>query len=169
MSVIKNQDFTISRDLAAPRPLVFDCITKPEHMRNWWGPKGVTIVKSQMDFRVGGLYHYGMRQPDGQVQYGRMMYREIVAPERIVFINSFADAEGNLARHPFAEAWPLEMHSIFLFEDLGNERTRFTVKWTPWNATDEERATFAAGHASMNNGWSGTLDQFEAYLATVNP
>ena len=161
------QVFIISRVLAAPRSLVWASFTDPERMQHWWGPKGVTIVKSDMNLRVGGTYHYGMKTPDGKVMWGRFVYREIVPPEKLVFINSFSDEKGGLTRHPFAENWPLEMLSTFLFEEVEANKTKFTVNWQPWNATAEEHAVFAAGHASMTGGWTGTMERLEAYLATV--
>ena len=50
---------------------------------------------------------------------------------------------------------------------MGNGKTKFTVKWSPHNSSEEERDTFAKGHASMTQGWTGTLDQLTAYLATA--
>jgi uncharacterized protein YndB with AHSA1/START domain len=50
----KSKDFVISRVLNAPRDLVWQCFTRPERMKEWWGPKGVKIRKSEMDLRVGG-------------------------------------------------------------------------------------------------------------------
>ena len=63
-----------------------------------------------------------------------------------------------------APTWPLEMLSIFTFEDVPGGKTKFTVRWSPHNATDEERKTFDAGHDSMRQGWGGTLDKLEAYV-----
>lgn len=161
------QSFTISRVYDAPRVLVFACFTDPKHMSHWWGPKGVTIVKSEMDLRPGGKYHYGMKGGDGSVSYGRMVFREISPPSKLVFINSFAGENGELARHPMAPSWPIEMLSVFTFEEISPGKTKFTVNWSPWNASDEEKATFAAGHDSMTGGWSGTLDQLGGYLASL--
>ena len=59
------------------------------------------------------------------------------------------------------------MLSIFTFEDAPGGKTKFTVRWSPYEATPEEQATFDAGHASMTGGWSGTFDQLEAYLKTA--
>jgi uncharacterized protein YndB with AHSA1/START domain len=162
-----SKEFVISRVLNAPRELVWQCFTQPERMKEWWGPKGVKIVKSKMDFRVGGTYHYGMQTPDGSVMWGRQVYREITPPDRIVFINSFSDEAGGLGRHPLAPQWPLQMLSIFTFEDEPGGKTKFTVRWSPYKATAEEQATFDAGHASMTGGWSGTMEQLEAYLARM--
>ncbi|MDI1343110.1 MAG: SRPBCC domain-containing protein [Pseudolabrys sp.] len=159
-----SKDFVISRVFDAPRELLWRCFTEQERMQQWWGPKGVKLVKSQMDFRVGGTYHYGMQNPDGQLMWGRMIYREISPPERIVFINSFSDETGGLGRHPLAPQWPLQMLSIFTFEDAPGGKTRFTVHWSPYEATAEEQTVFDAGHDSMTMGWSGTLERLEAYL-----
>jgi uncharacterized protein YndB with AHSA1/START domain len=159
----ENTDFVISRTFEAPRDLVWKAFTEPERMKQWWGPKGFTVIASKMDLRPGGTYHYGMRAPDGSQMWGKMVYREIVPPERIVFINSFSDEAGGIARHPMAPNWPLEMFSVFTFEDVGG-KTKFTVRWSPHNATEEERKVFAASHDSMRGGWGGTMDQLAAYL-----
>ena len=160
-------DFVISRVLDAPRDLVWKCFTDPEHMKQWWGPKGVKVVKSEMDLRPGGTYHYAMQVPGGPVMWGKQVYREITPKDRLVFINSFSDENGGLTRHPMAPNWPIETMSIFTFEDQPGNKTKFTVRWWPHNATEEERKTFDENHASMNQGWSGTMEQLEAYLAKV--
>ena len=159
-----SKDFVISRVLDAPRDLVWQCFTQPERMKQWWGPKGVKIVKSDMDLRVGGTYHYAMQTQDGTVMWGRMVYRSITPPERMEFINSFSDETGGLTRHPLAPIWPLELMSVFTFEELPGGKTKFTVTWTPHNATEQEQATFDASHASMIGGWSGTMENLENYL-----
>ena len=159
------QGFVISRVFDAPRDLVFAAFTDPERMKHWWGPKGFTVVKSEMDLRPGGVYHYCLRAPDGAAMWGKFVYREIVAPERVVLINSFSDEQGGTTHHPMMITWPLEMLSVFTFEDMGNGKSKFTVRWSPHNSSEEERSTFAKGHASMTQGWTGTLDQLTAYLA----
>jgi len=158
-------DFVISRVLNAPRGLVWKCFTDPEHMKQWWGPKGFTVIASTMDLRPGGIYLYGMKTPDGSAMWGRMVYREIVPPEKIVFVNSFSDEKGGLTRHPMSPTWPIEMLSVFTFEEQPGGKTKFTVRWSPLNPTAEEQKTFDAGHASMTGGWSGTMEMLEAYLA----
>ena len=155
--------FVISRTFDAPRDLVWKAFTDPDRMAQWWGPKGVEIIASKMDLRPGGTYHYGMRTPDGKEMWGRMLYRSIDAPERMVFVNSFSDASGGLTRHPLAPNWPLQLLSKFFFKAAG-DKTTFTVEWTPMEPTPEEQAAFDGGHESMRNGWTGTLDQLEAYL-----
>ena len=92
--------FVISRVFDAPREIVWKCFTDPEHMRRWWGPKDFKVLASKMDLRVGGTYLYGMSAPDGSAMWGKFVYREIVPPERLEFINSFSDENGGTTRHP---------------------------------------------------------------------
>ena len=159
-------DFVISRVFDAPRNLLFRVWTEREHLEQWWGPKGVTIVSCTNDLRPGGKMHYAMRAPDGTVMWARWVYREIEAPERLVFVNSFSDESGGLAPVPFDEEWPSEMLSVITFEDVSG-RTRVTVRFSAWNATKNARCVFAAGHLSMEGGWTGTFEQLEEYLATA--
>jgi len=132
----------------------------------WWGPKGFTMRACNLDLRPGGFLHYCLRLPDGKDMWGKFVYREIVAPERLVFVVSFSDEAGSVVRHPWAPDWPLEtLSTLTLVEHEG--RTTLTMKGVPINATESERKAFEAGRGSMQQGWTGTLDQFAAYLADV--
>jgi uncharacterized protein YndB with AHSA1/START domain len=161
----KSSDFVISRVFEAPRELLWQCFTAPERMKQWWGPKGVTVVAAKMDLRSGGTFHYGMSMPNGQVMWGKFVYREIAAPERLVLVNSFSDEAGGITRHPMSPTWPLELLTTFTFEEEPGGKTKLTIRWSPINATEAEQQTFDAGHDSMQQGWGGTLDQLGAYLA----
>jgi uncharacterized protein YndB with AHSA1/START domain len=156
--------FVISRVFDAPRDLVWKAWTETERMLKWWGPKGCSVLVANMDLRPGGRYHYCMHTPDGTEMWGKFIYREVAPPERLVFVNSFSDKDGNTTRHPFSAEWPLELLSTITFVPKGNG-TEVTVTWLPINASETERKVFDAGHASMQGGWGGTFDQFAAYLA----
>ena len=158
-------DFVISRVFDAPRALVWQAFTEPERMKDWWGPKGFSVISWKMDFRPGGTYLYGMRAPDGSAMWGKFIYREIVAPERMVFINSFSDEAGGVTRHPMSPNWPLETLSTFTFDKQPDGKTKLTIRWSPSNATDEERKTFDSSHDGMRQGWGGTMDRLADYLA----
>ncbi len=163
-----SRSFVISREFPVARPLLFGCFSDERHLAKWWGPKGFTIMRCSLDFRPGGMFLYGMESPQGQVIWGRMKFREIVPPERIVFLNSFSNPEGGLERAPFFDGkWPLQILTHFDFEDLGAGRSRFTVTWTPHEATEVEQAEFDANHASMQGGWTGTLDRLSGFLAAL--
>ena len=161
-----DQAFVITRTFDAPRELVFGVWTEPEHLKQWFSPKGFTVIAARMDLRPGGVYHYGMRMPNGREMWGKWIFHEIVAPERLVFIDSFSDEQGGLTRHPFSPDWPLEMLSTITFagQDGG---TMVTIRWAAHNATEVERKTFEDGRKSMQQGWTGTLDQLTDYLTKL--
>lgn len=162
-----DRDFVLTRVLEAPRELVFKVFTDPAHMTHWWGPKGYTVVAATMDLRPGGIYHYGLKGRDCGTMWGKFVYREIVAPERLVFVNSFSDEAGNTTRHPMSPTWPLELLSTITFDEQAGG-TLLTIHWTVLpSATEQERQTFHAANAGMRHGWTGTLDQLAAYLAEI--
>lgn len=157
------EEFVISRVFDAPRAMVWKAWEEPAELQKWFGPKGIAIFHSTGEIKAGGTYLYGMRTPDGNEMWGKWVYREIVPPRRLVFVNSFSDKDGGLTRHPLAPSWPLEMLSTITFDDEGG-KTRITVRWSPINATEAERKTFADGMDSMKGGWTGTMDKLGAYL-----
>jgi uncharacterized protein YndB with AHSA1/START domain len=122
------------------------------------------MTKATLDLRPGGVFHYCMKSPDGMEMWGKFVYREIMPPERIVLVNVFSDADGNITRHPLSPSWPREMLSTTSFMEHEG-KTVMTLTWIPLNPTDEELATFNAAHEGMSQGWAGSLDQLAEYLA----
>jgi uncharacterized protein YndB with AHSA1/START domain len=161
----KNADFVVTRVFDAPRELVWQCFIDPERMKEWWGPKGSTIVASKMDFRVGGTYLGAMRAGGGPVMWAKFVYRDIAAPERLVWVHSFSDEAGGLTRHPLSPTWPLEMLTTVIFTEEPGGKTKVELRWSPLNATAEEQSTFNAARDSMQGGWGGTFERLDAYLA----
>jgi uncharacterized protein YndB with AHSA1/START domain len=164
VSTLVDSDFVISRIFDAPRELLWKAFTQPDHMKQWWGPKGSTIVVSKMDLRVGGTYHGAMCTPDGAVIWAKFVYREIVKPERLVWIHSFSDEAGGLSRHPLSPTWPLELLTTVTFAETPDGKTELTLRWSPVNASEDEHKTFDAAHDSMRQGWGGSFDQLAAFL-----
>ncbi len=156
--------FEITRVFDAPRERVWKAWTEAARLKQWWGPKGFTVHTCKVDLRPGGVFHYGMKAPDGSDMWGKFVYREITAPRKLVFIVSFSDPKGGMTRHPSAPNWPLQMLSTVTFEEQGG-KTKVTVRWIAHEATELERKTFEDGMESMHQGWTGTMDQFAAYLA----
>lgn len=161
-------DFVISRVFDAPRELVWKCFTEAERMQAWFGPKGSTVVASTMDLRVGGTYHGAMRDESGRVMWAKFVYREVVAPQRLVWVHSFSDEAGGLTRHPLSPTWPLELLTTVTFEETGDGKTKLMLRWSPLNATPLERQTFAAAREGMRGGWNGSFDRLSDYLRALN-
>ena len=156
----------VTRVFDAPRELVWKALTEPERLEHWWGPKGFTSRVHKLELRPGGIFLYSQRTPDGREMWGKWVYREIVAPERLVVVSSFTDEKGNPARNPFVPNWPLEMLSESTFSEHQG-RTTITIRTTPINATDAERRTFEDGHNSMEQGFASTFEKLDEYLATL--
>lgn len=160
----KTESFVISRVFDAPRDRVWQAWTEVEQLKQWWGPKGFAVTYCKLDLRPGGKGHYCLRAPDGSDMWGRFVYREIVKPERLVWINSFSDKDGGLTTHPMNPAWPREMLTTVSFKALGG-KTEVTVEWIPIDGSTElEVKTFDQGRDSMKMGWTGTLERFTDYL-----
>jgi uncharacterized protein YndB with AHSA1/START domain len=84
-----DREVVLTRVFDAPRRLVFEAFTKPEHVARWYGPHGSTCPVCEIDLRVGGSYRYVSRSTDG-VEFGvRGTYREITPPERLVCTETF--------------------------------------------------------------------------------
>ncbi len=160
----ENQEFVITRDFDAPRERVWRAWTEREKLMQWFGPTGFTMQHAKLDLRPGGIFHYRLRSPHGQKIWGKWTFREIVAPERLVVVTSFSDAQGGITRHPMEPNWPLETISTTTFEEHDG-KTSITIRWAPFDATELEMKAFAKAHSGMQQGWGGTFAQLAEYLA----
>lgn len=79
----------LERAFDAPRRLVFDALTTPELLVRWFGARGWRLVVCEVDLRVGGAWRFVSHGPDGAVMGQRGVYREVVAPERLVYTEVF--------------------------------------------------------------------------------
>lgn len=162
----QNTDFQLTRYLDAPRELVYQAWTDAKHLTNWWGPPGMAVRVVKLDLQPGGVFHYAMKMPNGPEMFGKFIYREIEPNRMLTFVVSFSDANEGITVHPLSATWPREVLSaVELFDEDG--QTRAELWSTPINATSEEEQTFLAGQESMRQGYSGSMDQLEAYLAML--
>lgn len=103
LSRVENDNvLVLERVFNAPRELVFKMFKDPEHLKRWWGPRGWEVPYCTVDFRPGGVWHYCMKCVDpnqgdffGMESWGKAIYKEIVEPEQITYVDYFSDAEGN--------------------------------------------------------------------------
>jgi uncharacterized protein YndB with AHSA1/START domain len=110
-----DREIRMTRLFDAPRHLVFDAMTKPEHITRWWGclDEGYSVPVCEVDLRLGGAWRFVNRHPKGEaVFYG--VYREIAPPERLVFTEIYA---------PFPDSESV-VTAVFTEE---NGKTRMTV------------------------------------------
>jgi uncharacterized protein YndB with AHSA1/START domain len=157
-------EFTLSREFDAPRDKVFAAFTTLEALKKWWGPKGFQMVTATLDLRPGGMFHYCMRSPQGGDMWGRFVYREVVRPERLVFVNSFSDESGGITPNPWIPDWAREtLNTVTFTEHAG--KTTIHMRGAPINATEFQHKLFESGLEPMKKGFAGTFAQLDEYLA----
>ena len=158
--------FVINRTFDAPLDVMFDMWTNPQHFSQWLAPTGFEMQFLRSDIRPGGSSFYFMAGPGGAKMYGRAEYRQIEKPGRVVYTQQFCDEHEKIARHPMSPTWPETMLTTVTLTAEGPDRTRVTVTWAPHGAaTREELETFIKARAGMTQGWTGSFDKLEAYLA----
>ncbi|HEY5079348.1 MAG TPA: SRPBCC domain-containing protein [Opitutaceae bacterium] len=90
------REFVITKTYDAPRELVFKAWVDPRHLVKWWGPKGFTNPVCDWDARPGKAIHVVMRSPNGTDYPMGGEFREVAAPERLVFTSGALDANGKM-------------------------------------------------------------------------
>lgn len=156
--------FVINRTFDAPIATVYEMWTNPNHFSKWLAPTGFNMEFIKADIKSGGKSSYVM-SGNGIKMYGSAQYKE-VAPYRLVYTQQFNDEHGNVSRHPFAPTWPETMQTTVTFAEEGKNQTRVTITWeVVGSPTNEEMQTFIAGRAGMTQGWTGSFDKLENYLA----
>ena len=156
---VGEQKIVITRIFDAPRELVWKAWTEPERVKRWWGPKDFTAPVIKIDFRVGGVYLYCMRSPEGKDYWSTGVYREIVRLERIVSTDSFADENGNVVPATYygmSEDWPLQLLVTVRFDEHEG-KTKLTLRHAGLPAGESRDLT--------ESGWNESFDKLAEYLA----
>lgn len=155
---VSDREFLISRTFPAPRLLVWQAWSECTHLQQWWLPMGWTLPVCKMDFRVGGVWHYCMKGPDENgnemESWGRTVFREIVQPERIVSVDTFSDAAGNIA-----EGMPEMVVTVTFTEADG--QTTVTSQTEVTIATDLDTLM----EMGMEEGMAQAWDKLAEHLA----
>lgn len=157
------KEFVITRTFKAPQKMIWKAFTEAEHLNHWWGPTGFKMDTIHLSLKPGGTFHYSMTSPDGNVMWGKFIYREIEPTHKLIYTNSFSNEKGETTRAPFSENWPLEIMNTLTLEEE-NGQTKLTLRGTPVNPSEEEIKMFESMTESMNQGFGGTFDQLDAYL-----
>ncbi|MGA8708159.1 MAG: SRPBCC family protein [Steroidobacteraceae bacterium] len=130
----------IERTLHAPRALVWQAWTDPKQIIRWWGPNGFSTTVEVMDVRPGGVWQYVMHGPDGTDYPNRSVFREVIAPERIIFTHG-----GGAADRPRAQ-----FESTWTFTALGEDTTRVLIDMV--FPTAAERDAIARHYGAIEGG-----------------
>jgi uncharacterized protein YndB with AHSA1/START domain len=147
-----DREIVITRLLNAPRELVWKVWTDPNHVGKWWGPRGFTNTIHEMEVKPGGKWRFMMHGPGGIEFPEKIVFIEVVKPERLVFSHS-SDIEND----------PNLFHTIVTFEDRG-EKTWLTMRAILPSAEERERVIKEVGAIE---GGNQTIDKLEEYLANL--
>lgn len=146
-----DREIVLTREFDAPRELVFRAYTDPEHLPHWWGPDGFSNTVHEIDVRPGGRWRFTMHGPDGTDYPNRIVYREIVRPERLEYAHG-DDVDDD----------PGLMQVTVAFDDLGG-RTRVTMRTVLATAAHRQGAE---QFGAVELGYQ-TLRRLEAHLRTM--
>ena len=145
-----DREIVMTRVFDAPRRLVFEAWTNPEHLPHWMlGPEGWTMPVCEIDLRPGGAWRFVWRHADGNEMEMRGVYREIVPPERLVSTESWGGD------------WPETLNTLVLTEEDGKTTITSTVLYPSKEARD------AALKTGMKEGVSLSFDRLAEYLQTL--
>jgi uncharacterized protein YndB with AHSA1/START domain len=150
-----NRELVITRMLDAPRELVFGMWTEAKHVAQWWGPHGFTNPVCGLDVREGGALRIHMRGPDGTIYPCLGVFREIVAPERLVFTSGLADEAGQTR---------FEALNTVTFADRDG-RTELMLQARVFAIADPASAVHLDG---MEAGWTQSLERLADHLAAID-
>jgi uncharacterized protein YndB with AHSA1/START domain len=141
-------EIEVTRTVDAPRTLVFDAWTKPEHIASWMlGPPGWTMPVCEVDLRPGGSWHFVWRMTDGTEMDMHGVYREVSPPERLVSTESWGGD------------WPETVNTVVFSEDDSQTTIVITVTYPSKEARDAALAT------GMKSGMTQSFERLAAYLA----
>ena len=146
-----NQEIRMTRLFDAPRDLVFEAMTKPEHVREWWGRlgDGYSVPICEIDFRVGGKWRFVNRHPRGEAAF-HGEYREIAAPGRVVFTEIFEEFPDTVS-----------VVTAELTEEGGKTRLTVTVRYPSVEVRDMVLGT------GMSTGAGISYDRLEDLVAKL--
>lgn len=145
------RELVITRVFDAPRRLVFEAWTKPEHVANWYGLRGSTLSVCEIDLRPDGKWRYVIREGDGQ-EYGFSgVYQEITPVSRLVYTEGY-------------EAMPGHEYVVTTTFDEANGKTTLRSHLLYQSQTDRD------GHvqSGMEYGMNETYSRLDEYLATLD-
>lgn len=143
-------DLVLTREIAAPRDLLFECWTSEEHLPHFFVPKPHKVTACTLDVRPGGACNTTF-DVDGTIMENNGVYLEVIPNEKLVFTDAYTTGW-----KPNPEPF---MTAILTFEDIGAGRTRYTA------VARHRNPTTAQQHKDMGffDGWGTVVTQLEAY------
>ena len=149
----KNATLTIERLFPASQARVWQALTDPAILDQWFGPSPWKVETIHMDFRVGGYWHYSMNGPEGEQHFGRTDYLAVESESHFVASDVFCDADGKAI-----ESLPRQNIDYCLIAEPDGTRVVTVVRYA---SLDDMNKILAMG---MQEGLTMAQDQLEALL-----
>lgn len=132
--------------LGATPERVFEMLTQPGQVQQWWGPHGFTMPEARVDLRVGGSYRFTMQPPEGERFHLTGEFREVEPPSRLVFT------------FRYDEPTPDDRETVVtLTLDPDGKQTRVSL--------DQDGFATEGRVALHRDGWSDSFDRLGSALA----
>jgi uncharacterized protein YndB with AHSA1/START domain len=146
-----NEEIRLTRLFDAPRHLVFEAMTRPEHVKQWWGRlgEGYSVPVCEIDLRPGGKWRFVNRHPHGEAAF-HGEYREIAPPDRLVFTEIFEEFPDTVS-----------LVTTELTEEAGKTRMTATVRYPSQEVRD---IVLGSG---MSQGAGISYDRLEDLVAEL--
>ncbi len=142
-----NNELTVTRQINAPRNIVWRCWTEPTLLKQWYCPKPWKVTQAEIDLRPGGRMNTVLEGPSGEKHDKKGVFLEIVPMERLIFTDAFT--EGFIPQEK-----PFMVGVMYLSDDIAEGTT---MQWSArhWSAEDMAR------HENMgfHDGWSAAAAQ----------
>lgn len=148
-----DREIVFTRVFDAPRELVWKAWTDPKHVVHWWGPNGFTNTIHEMEVRPGGVWRFIMHGPDGVDYPNKIVYDEIVKPERLVYAHS-GGKEGD----------PADFQATVTFAEQGS-KTKLTMRLLFPSAAARDHVV---KQYNAIEGGNQTLGRLAEYLAKMS-
>jgi len=156
-------DLVLERTLDAPRDLVWQAQTRPEHLKHWFGPKPYEISEAEIDLRAGGIFRIRMTGPDGfdTGHGGAGCVLEVIEREKFVWTNALGPGYRPAQMGEGCESFP--MTAVITLADAGDSKTHYRAVALHKNAADKET------HEKMgfHEGWGTVATQLEEFARSL--
>jgi uncharacterized protein YndB with AHSA1/START domain len=157
-----HDDLLITHLFDAPRELVFNAWTEPEHLKHWYAPDGCTIEFASINVKVGGEFHSCIHDPVHGDCWIKGIYKEILFPEKLVYSMILSNERGEDVTADEAgkpDEWPQALITTVTFTSI-----RLQTKLTLHQAV----ATSEAKKTGAYQSWLNMLDKLNTTLSTYN-
>ena len=153
-----NEDLLITHLFNAPRELVFEAWTNPEHLKNWYAPEGCTIDFKFINVEVEGEFHSCIHDPIHGDCWIKGKYQEVLFPEKLVFSMILSNEKGENVTADKAgksEAWPEAILTTVTFTTIGSQ-TKLTL-----------HQTVAVSEAKKTGAYQSWINMFDKLNCTL--